>query len=86
MDANIFQDSDFLPAYVTDRPAVDSNQALSTSGEKFPASPSQEHVSEQPPDDNEITLSTSSYIELSEKHASPSDIRSYPKAQPRQQT
>ena len=30
--------------------------------------------------------STSSYIELNEKHVSPSDIRPYPKDQPRQQT
>ena len=26
-DANIFHDSDFLPAYVTDHPAVESNEA-----------------------------------------------------------
>ena len=50
------------------------------------ASPSQEHVSEKPPDDNEITPSTSSYVELSEKHVSSSDIRPDPQAQPCQQT
>ena len=44
VDANIFQDSDFLPAYVTDCPAVDSNEAPSTSGAMFPASPSQERM------------------------------------------
>ena len=43
-------------------------------------------MSEQPPDDNEITPSTSSYVELSEKHVSSSDIRPDPQAQPCQQT
>jgi len=84
MDVNIFQDADFLPAYVTDRPTVDDNEGPSTSGVTLPIS--QEPALELPPDNTEITPSTSSFIELSRKHVSPSDIQPYPKAQPRQQT